>query len=841
MKKTLILLLVLVLSCSTVLGQTFYVDPAVADDTGTGLSPATALKTIAHAIIYANAHADASSTIKLIAGTYDNTVGSQGANFRISFTGAKDITIEPNNAPPATITISGDGFNGAGSDGFYHLLEFNSATANAITLNRLNFVSNNAAVATQMMRRVANDAQTVVYNNCSFNSSLGTYAYQMLWSAGTTKPNTTFNTCTFTTGTTQSLINPNKTGTITFSNCSGTIGYSVIFLADAAVDIDGIICDGSTLTMSGGTAVSGYGFFFGEAQNNSNTFAFSQMIVRNSTLSTANGFNGCITGHRQADYTLIDGSTITTSQSQIANNLLQFGYSIATTAQCPVWATGQNCAVGVIRSSDGEVYQCVTAINPTAAADKPAPNATAGANWKTYWTPMVHGLVRINNCTIGHNNPTNPPRAHVIHLGLTCEPGSSVTNCRVYGGDYGIVAKCGGALIMGNTVFVPANISLGGGIMTVGRHNSNIINNTVYALNQSAFYAGQQTSNSEDVNVNTSEGSLVLNNIFWCNSDGGAGDYAMNIQKTAYNKMYSNYNCLFTGIGNANGASLVSWTATDKTNLADAQSYWSTTFNYKNEANSISVNPQFVDAANDDFRLLSSSPCISTGTPTVGGGTTTIGAWQPSGYNGGDCQFALAGDLNGDCVVDLSDFAILASHWLQRSYVIIANFALNANPNWTTQGQWQFGTPMGMGGLLHGYPDPNAAYTGQNVYGVNLNGDWTVAVGGPYALTTGPFDCSSYATVELSFARWLNTDTADYVQCKVEASNDGSTWQTVWLNPISVPITDNQWLVVQYDISQIAAGHSQVYVRWSYQILSDRAYPYSGWNIDDVELQGLPN
>ena len=29
-----------------------------------------------------------------------------------------------------------------------------------------------------------------------------------------------------------------------------------------------------------------------------------------------------------------------------------------------------------------------------------------------------------------------------------------------------------------------------------------------------------------------------------------------------------------------------------------------------------------------------------------------------------DCQYALKGDLNNDCKVDFSDFAIMASHWL---------------------------------------------------------------------------------------------------------------------------------------------------------------------------------
>jgi hypothetical protein len=196
---------------------------------------------------------------------------------------------------------------------------------------------------------------------------------------------------------------------------------------------------------------------------------------------------------------------------------------------------------------------------------------------------------------------------------------------------------------------------------------------------------------------------------------------------------------------------------------------------------------------------------------------------------------------HGDGIINMLDFAVMAKNWMVDSDVSIIKIPLNIDPGWTTEGQWQFGTPMGMGGLLHGYPDPNAAYTGQNVYGVNLNGDYNVAVGEPYSLTSGPFDCSNYATVKLNFARWLNIDTADYVQCKVQVSNEESTWQAVWLNSTIEPITDNQWQVVQYDISQIAAGHSQVYIRWSYQILNDRAYPYSGWNIDDVELRGLPN
>lgn len=196
----------------------------------------------------------------------------------------------------------------------------------------------------------------------------------------------------------------------------------------------------------------------------------------------------------------------------------------------------------------------------------------------------------------------------------------------------------------------------------------------------------------------------------------------------------------------------------------------------------------------------------------------------------------IPGDLTGDYKVDFEDLAILASNWLKGNYIRIVKIALDSDPGWTTEGQWQFGTPMGMGGSSHGYPDPNQGFTGQNVYDVNLNGDYTVAVGGPYCLTAGPFNCSGFYDVKLRFARWLNTDEPSYVTCKVEASNDGTDWYTVWENTAAV--TDSDWQIVEYDVSVTADNEATVYFRWSYEILDDRAYPYSGWNIDDIELLG---
>ena len=40
-------------------------------------------------------------------------------------------------------------------------------------------------------------------------------------------------------------------------------------------------------------------------------------------------------------------------------------------------------------------------------------------------------------------------------------------------------------------------------------------------------------------------------------------------------------------------------------------------------------------------------------------------------------------------------------------------------------------------------------------------------------------------------------------------------------------------------IASVADQEETLYISWSYEIL-DRAYPYSGWNIDDIGLWGNP-
>jgi hypothetical protein len=202
-------------------------------------------------------------------------------------------------------------------------------------------------------------------------------------------------------------------------------------------------------------------------------------------------------------------------------------------------------------------------------------------------------------------------------------------------------------------------------------------------------------------------------------------------------------------------------------------------------------------------------------------------------------QVLLAEDFDRNGLMDYNDLAILALHWLEVEPVKLYDFALDTDPGWSIEGEWEFGQPTGGGGA-NGNPDPNEGCTGTNVYGVNLDGDYRTAVGGPYYLTAGPLDCSGYDNIVLKLARWLNTDEPDYVASEVEVSNNGTDWYIVWEHVGSLPITDNSWQIMEYDIGAVADGQVTVYIRWSYEILDSQANPYSGWNMDDIQLWGNP-
>lgn len=165
---------------------------------------------------------------------------------------------------------------------------------------------------------------------------------------------------------------------------------------------------------------------------------------------------------------------------------------------------------------------------------------------------------------------------------------------------------------------------------------------------------------------------------------------------------------------------------------------------------------------------------------------------------------------------------------------VIYNFPLDTNPGWTTQGQWAFGHPTG-GGSSGG--DPTNGYTGTNVYGYNLGGDYANNLA-RQALTTTALDCTGLLNTTLEFRRHLGVESATYDHASVEVSNNGSSWTVIW-NHTGESFNESSWSLQTFDISAVADNQPTVFVRWIMGT-TDSSVTYPGWNIDDIRILGVP-
>jgi len=170
--------------------------------------------------------------------------------------------------------------------------------------------------------------------------------------------------------------------------------------------------------------------------------------------------------------------------------------------------------------------------------------------------------------------------------------------------------------------------------------------------------------------------------------------------------------------------------------------------------------------------------------------------------------------------------------------VVIQSWDFNSDPGWTTTGEWAFGVPTGAVGRSTATLTHERAH-GSNVYGVNLAGD--------YGLTrrdrtsdVGADDCSGYANVELKFWRWLNSDFQPYVYATVEVSSDGTSWTTVWRTRMAKPAMGVDAVQVRHRAVADNQPPSTCGGLRDRPRIRSVAWPYSGWNIDDVQLVSVP-
>ncbi len=224
-----------------------------------------------------------------------------------------------------------------------------------------------------------------------------------------------------------------------------------------------------------------------------------------------------------------------------------------------------------------------------------------------------------------------------------------------------------------------------------------------------------------------------------------------------------------------------------------------------------------------------SGPVLGTPYTLAGFGAQVI--YQPNAYYAGSDSFTFVANDGGTPPEGGDSNTATISIVVAGVPELVYSFPLDTDPGWTTEGQWAYGQPTGGGSHAH---DPTSGHTGNNVYGYNLQGDYTDFMP-QYCLTTTAIDCSRVGGALLRFYRWLGVEAFD--QATIEVSNDGTTWNNVWLSN-GITYGDSAWAYQTCNIAAPADGHDTVYIRWGMGP-TDHSVTYPGWNVDDVEIWGL--
>ena len=164
----------------------------------------------------------------------------------------------------------------------------------------------------------------------------------------------------------------------------------------------------------------------------------------------------------------------------------------------------------------------------------------------------------------------------------------------------------------------------------------------------------------------------------------------------------------------------------------------------------------------------------------------------------------------------------------------VAFFGLDSDPNWDYEGDWAWGQPTGQGGAGSSGPDPTSGFTGNNVLGYNLNGNYANNMP-QYFVTTTPIAVNATTGLGVTFQRWLGMESATFDHASFQARANGGTWQTLYEHT-GGSFGDDAWVEVSYDLS-FADGADFIELRWSIGT-TDTSVTYPGWNIDDIAITG---
>ncbi|MHC4558568.1 MAG: hypothetical protein ACYS80_14840 [Planctomycetota bacterium] len=288
----------------------------------------------------------------------------------------------------------------------------------------------------------------------------------------------------------------------------------------------------------------------------------------------------------------------------------------------------------------------------------------------------------LTNCTFSGNSAING--GGMSNLGSYRTLTTTLTNCTFSGnsaeGWGGGMYNKGIRPILANCTF-SGNSSKGegGGIGNIGSHS--ILTNCTFAQN-SAENGNALAFNSSGRGSFSSYVELI-NCILWdggneiWNDDGSTVDVTYSNIQSGQNGVFDPYERIIWGEGNIDADPLFAVLGHyDENGTPDDANddYWvDGDYHLKSEAGRWDRGEG--RWTKDDV----TSPCIDAGNPmsTIGnepfpnGGIINMGAYggtdeaSKSYFGEPVCETIVAGDINGDCKVDLSDFAIMALHWLE--------------------------------------------------------------------------------------------------------------------------------------------------------------------------------
>lgn len=192
---------------------------------------------------------------------------------------------------------------------------------------------------------------------------------------------------------------------------------------------------------------------------------------------------------------------------------------------------------------------------------------------------------------------------------------------------------------------------------------------------------------------------------------------------------------------------------------------------------------------------------------------------------------------SGDCATGLAETnRVTRSARALGPETLLYEETFEGASSWSLEGEFEIGVPQGLGGSAFGGADPSLAYEGAQVLGVDLAGSGTYP--GNYensseSIATGPlFDPRGASGALLRFQRWIGVEKSPNDGAWIDLWN-GSTWTTVWENPLT-SLADRSWSLQEVELGDLLAG--AVEARLRVRLTSNAYFVYAGWNLDAVQV-----